>query len=341
MSVWLYEDGIGEERAIQISEGASVAARIRRKDDVFGVGTVFEGKLVKKLSSTTGLVEIGQGNVFFARRLTSHVTEGRTILFEIVRESLVETSVQMASDIWTRRKLAVCQPSSDCLKERAAPTLLQQLQAAGDEVRTVRAHQADELAENGWHDVIEAARSGIWEFAGGQLLVSPTPGMTVIDIDGDESGYALARAAAPEVARVIGLLDLGGSIGVDFPTLASRVERATVAERFDAAMTAPHERTAINGFGLLQVVKRRSRRSLMEICRSKPAHSAFLAVCREAERLGSPGRIRLCLSPDVFLLAQKKSDLIEELKARSGKSVAITCLDHLADHASFAQIVSS
>ena len=76
---------------------------------------------------------------------------------------------------------------------------------------------------------------------------------------------------------------IGGSIGIDFPTLAGKAERQAVAAAIDAALPQPFERTAVNGFGFLQIVRRRPRASLPELLRADP-------VARRGARAAPPDR---------------------------------------------------
>ena len=69
----------------------------------------------------------------------------------------------------------------------------------------------------GWNDLLEEARGGIVRFAGGELRISPTPAMTLIDVDGHLPPDELAVVGASAAARAIRRLDIGGSIGVDLP----------------------------------------------------------------------------------------------------------------------------
>ena len=93
-------------------------------------------------------------------------------------------------------------------------------------------------------------------FPGGRLRLAITPAMTLFDVDGDPPLPALAVAAAAAVAAAIVRHGIAGSIGVDFPTLAGRAERQAVGAAIDASLPQPFERTAMNGFGFLQIVRR-------------------------------------------------------------------------------------
>ena len=63
-------------------------------------------------------------------------------------------------------------------------------------------------------------RSGIIRFDGGELRVSLTPAMTLIDVDGHLPVEALAMAGAEAAARTIRRHGIAGSIGIDLPTVS-------------------------------------------------------------------------------------------------------------------------
>src|SRR6185503_13754222 len=98
--------------------------------------------------------------------------------------------------------------------------------------RTIRQFPA-----GAWEEVWSEAWSGEVVFASGSLLFSVTPAMTVIDVDGTSAPGALAHAAVEPLARAIRRFDLGGSIGIDFPSLAraSLLHRLTLSRAGAAA----------------------------------------------------------------------------------------------------------
>ena len=87
-----------------------------------------------------------------------------------------------------------------------------------------------------------------------------------------------------------------GSIGIDLPTLP-RARRQAAAAMVDAILPPPFERSAVNGFGFLQIVRRRIRPSIPEILRADPAAAAARALLRRAGRL--QGRVALHAAPRV------------------------------------------
>ena len=92
-------------------------------------------------------------------------------------------------------------------------------------------------------------------------------------------------AGAAAAARAIRRLGIGGSIGIDLPTLAAQAERQAAAAALDAVLPQPFERTAVNGFGFLQIVRRRERRLAP---RAAPGRSGR----RRRPRAAAPGRAR-------------------------------------------------
>ena len=80
----------------------------------------------------------------------------------------------------------------------------------------------DRLDEAGWSDLLEEARSGIVRFAGGELRISLTPAMTLIDVDGHLPPFELAMAGGRAAARAILRHGIGGSIGIDLPTISGK-----------------------------------------------------------------------------------------------------------------------
>ena len=122
-------------------------------------------------------------------------------------------------------------------------------------------NSTDELGCAGWSDLIDEARGGLVQFDGGELRISVTPAMTLIDVDGYLDPQELAIRGAGEAAKAIRRLDIGGSIGIDLPTSGSKAARQAAAAAIDAHLPQPFERTAVNGFGFVQIVRPRSRAS--------------------------------------------------------------------------------
>ena len=178
----------------------------------------------------------------------------------------------------------------------------------------------DCLEAAGWSETVEAARSGHVGFVGGLLTISPTPAMTVIDIDGPGDPETLAQAAAPAVAAAIALFDLQGSIGVDFPTLAGKATRTRIGELLDAQLPTPFERTAVNGWGFVQIVRPRHRTNFVEAVRA-PGFAA-LELLRRAARSGAGNRT-LAAHPAVIVWLERRPTLIATLARTLGGDIVL------------------
>ncbi|WP_446654874.1 ribonuclease E/G [Blastomonas sp.] len=317
MAHWLYEDGIGEERAALIARGRIVEARIQRHDDAHAVGAVVDVKLLaRSAGGHRARALLPDGREAMLQPVPKGASEGATIRAEIVREAMIETGTR-------RAKPPRLRPVAAETPLRAAPRLIDRLSAEGIEITHCIAGGPDRLAETGWHELIEEAETGQIAFAGGLLTFSPTPAMMVVDVDGDVAPRALALAAAPALAQAIRRHGVGGGIVIDFPALDDKADRSAVVEAFDAAMTVPCERTAINGFGLMQIVARRARLSLIELHAADPVRWSLLGQLRSAERAGGTGPIALALSSAESALLAHQPDWLDDLQRRTGRPVAV------------------
>jgi hypothetical protein len=287
---WLIEHGIGETRAALIENGEIVEARVRR-EGITPAGTIGEAKLVAVAPRVT--VEAG-GERFLLPRGVSGVSEGGRLTVEIVREALG------GAESW---KLGLARITSE--QPRSAPAL------AG----------ARESMIEGWDDLLQEARDGMVAFEGGELRIEPTAAMTMIDVDGWLVPDRLAQMAAWAAARAIRRLDIGGSIGVDFPTLKGRAERHEVDSILDAYLPTPFEKTAINGFGFVQIVRPKSRASLLDLAQDRAAFEAR-ALLRRAGR-EPPGAKRLVANPAVVASLSGQPDWLERLGRQIGGAVGL------------------
>ncbi len=309
MPEWLYEDGIGEERAILVEHGRIIEARILRHLGV-KAGLVVQVQLIKQLvPGKRGIVRTADGAEMLLSPLPKGVTEGGSLFAEVTRAAISEAS---------RFKLPLCRPALD-KPAAAAPSLRDQI----GEARLCHPHEADLFAQNGWHEVIEEARTGQVDFTGGSLIISVTPAMTVIDVDGDLPPLPLAIASAKAVGEAIRRLDLQGSIGIDFPGVGDKQGRQAIADTLDAAMTGPFERTAVNGFGFLQIVKRRTGPSLLELMQNDRITGHMLAMLRMAQRDRGTGAMTLAGHPAVIAALEKHPAWLDILAQSTGRAVSL------------------
>lgn len=320
---WLYEAGIGENRALLVAQGELIAVRIERERTGAKLGSIVDAQFTEQwVAGRSGIVTLDSGEQCLLQPLPKGLTEGATVRVEIVREALDEQGGQS--------KRAKARPAADDSALETGPSLLDIIEASGEPIRTVQAHEKDMLAAFGWNEAIEQAETGRIDFDGGSLLVSLTPAMTVIDVDGPLASFELAKRAAQQVALALTRFDIGGSIGVDFPTLEAKAERTEVSTIFDNHMIGKCERTAINGFGLMQVVARKTGPSVLELMQAEKVLSATLALLRQAERTRETGAMRLDVHPAVAAKLSERPDWLDNLAKRTGRTVSVEAKGDIA-----------
>lgn len=303
MPDWLIERGIGETRCALVEDGEILEARIQLEGSVTA-GTVLEARLVSVgESGRNAVARDAQDREYLLATAPKAVTEGAGLTIEVVREAIPGV------EPWKRPLARV----TDAPPADARPL-------GGRELPFPPAGR-DMLAEAGWHDLIEEARSGAVAFPGGTLSISLTPAMTLIDVDGWLAPETLAVAGAAAAARTIRRLDIGGSIGIDLPTVGGKAARQAAAAEIDAHLPQPFERTAVNGFGFVQVVRPRLRPSLLEIFSDRAAAEARALLRRAA--LEGPGATRLVAHPAVIAVLDARPGWLAQLARQVGGSIAL------------------
>ncbi len=317
MAEWLVEEGIGERRALLIEGEEVLAARLRWPGELVA-GETRPARLTRKLANTRrGLVTLDNGTEALVDHLPANATEGISGTIRITRAAIAERGrLKRAQARWVEN--AEDTPTAEPLPGKPV-------------------HRFEHGA---WEEVWHAAFSGSIAFNGGEILCSVTPAMTVIDIDGDMRPRDLALAAIPAIAQALRWFDMGGNIGIDFPTLEAKADRRAVDEALAQALEHwPHERTAMNGFGFVQIVARLEGPSLLHrFARSRVGMCARYAL-RVAERSEGAGVTLLTVHP--ALKAKLKPEWLDELKRRTGREVRIETDPALALETPSAQVVGS
>ncbi|MCM0000548.1 MAG: ribonuclease [Erythrobacter sp.] len=321
MAEWLIEEGIAETRALLVDGEQVRTAKVFWPGEV-AAGTRTTGKLIAKLKGTRrGVALLGNGTEALVDHLPPHITEGQSLDVVITRAPIAERG---------RLKRA---------QARAAGSDAPSPGAGIPEGRIVR-----RLPVGLWEEVWHAASAASLDFPGGEVLVSVTPAMTVIDIDGIGSPREVALAAVPAIAQALAWFDLGGNIGIDFPTLQTKDDRRAVDEALEAALTGwPHERTAMNGFGFVQLVARLEGPSLLHRFATARLGAAARIALRRGEvaaESGATGRT-LLLTVHPALKAKLKQPWLEELARRTGREVRIATDPALAIEAPNAQLLDA
>ncbi len=304
----LVEAAPGATRALVLDSDTVVEAYIARADDPLPVGLIAPARLADRRQ---GVVVLAGAEAQLAP-VPADWPEGQTRLVEVLRPARPDGVRDKQA-----RVMAHDGPA------RPAPDLATRLATAGHAVTPVPAHGPDVLADSGWDAVVEEALSGRVEFPGGRLLVAPTPAMLVIDVDGTGDLARLAEAAARAVAALIRRHGIGGPVVVDFPSLGGRAPRAVVDAILAETLPPPFEKTAMNGFGLVQIIRPRRQLSLLENVR-QPGFAA-LELLRRAQRLVGPVQIEAQTSVIDWLAAHPA--LIAYCARLTGGTLALQARD--------------
>jgi ribonuclease G len=301
LAEWLYEAGIGENRAILVEDDCIIEARIEWPG--LRAGTVADARLAQILiTGRRGLATLAGGEEVLVEPL-DRTTEGGTIGIEIIRETISEPGA-------VKRAKGRITDAAPC----EGPALDAQIGAH----RVVGPRDPDRFETSGWSELLEQAASGIIPFDGGAVRISLTPAMTLIDVDGTLPPLALALAGAKAAAEAIRAFGIGGNIGIDLPTIGGKAERAAVAQAFDTVLPKPFERTAVNGFGFLQLIRPRVRPSILELIQYEPARSAACALMRRAQRANLIGATEIVAHQQVIDVLKQNSDWLDGLERQNG-----------------------
>jgi hypothetical protein len=313
LSEWLYEAGIGEARAALVADGRILQAAIE-PIGTLTVGTVADGRLVELLPGRQGRVTLAQGGDVLLAPVPKGMTQGFALTVIVTREAIPERG---------RSKLPKAQVASEDAAPAPGPDLRARIGATGFPVRELLSHQPDDLEAAGWSELLDEAVTGEIGFGAGVLRMTPTPAMTLFDVDGSPPHEPLSIAAAHAVGEAILRHGIGGSIGIDFPTLEGKGPRQAVAEALDATLPLPFERTAVNGFGFLQIVRPRPRASIPERLGIDLVGARARALLRQWER-EPPGPAPTYRIPGpVYDRLMAHPDWREALERRTGRPLQL------------------
>lgn len=312
LAEWLYEAGIGENRAALVEHDEIRAVRLERALDGVRHGAIIMARLIEP-----DIVELDDSaNTRASLQGRTKFPLGSRFMVEVVRMALKERG---------RDKLARVRMAADDAVPQDGLSLLQRISTTEVPVTMLTALTpgVDRLEAAGWSDMIDRAQRGHWAFDGGALWFDPTPAMLVIDMDGQGKALPLARAGAKAACEMIQAFDVGGPIVIDFPSLGSRAERAEVDGLIDRYLPPPFERTGTNGFGLMQIIRRRNRPSVIEQLRYDHSYTDAALLLRQAERAPGSGELLLRARPAVIDLLLAHPQWTEALQHSSGRRVSL------------------
>lgn len=292
----------GETRAAVVENFRLVEMHMARDGDGLVAGARLPARLKTKLG-TRGIAE-ANGEELLVEPWPAGISEGATHTIEVTRAAWREKG---------RDRLARARPTT--LDPWPAPTLASALHARG---HVLKPGWPSDIASQ-WDDAFEGAELGRVSFEAGSLSFAPTPAFTAVDVDGN--GLALLAPALKTLARTIRLWGLGGSIVVDCPA-ADRDQRLAGADLFDQAMgKLAFERTAINGFGLLQIVRPRSGPSILERAQLDRAATQAITLLQAATSDTGTGPMRLVAGAGPIGWLQARPHLVETLARSTGRPV--------------------
>ena len=297
MPKWWIERGIGETRYALVEDGEIVEARIKL-EGVVPAGSIIEAQLVDVGRDGRNAVAVSDGQEYLLPEAPPGLSQGARFKLEVTREKIPGT------EPW-KRPLGRA-GKADYIGNDSGE-------------RTVAMPAGARLGQAGWDDLIEEARSGGVRFAGGELRISPTPAMTLIDVDGTLPPAELALAGAKAAAETIRRHGIGGSIGIDLPTISGKSQRNAVGEAIDAVLPKPFERTAMNGFGFVQIVRPRRHASLVELAADRAPFEAR-ALLRRAV-FEPPGPKQLVAHPAVVTVLEAHAEWLDTLGRQVGGAI--------------------
>lgn len=240
------DDAPGERRAAVVENGNIVEIHIQR-DALWALGEYGAGRIDRKTPS--GAYVIADDNSELLLRGKMGLPEGARIMFEVTREAIAEPGRHKPPEIILREGVREAPIDKDALWDARMASIGQSAINAS-------------IAEG--FDVAIAGQSHVGDAT---ISFQRTKAGLVFDIDGIGDAFAINMIAATEIARLLRLYQIGAMVLIDFVSMESKAQRTQIAEAFDVASLAdprPFERTAINGYGMMQVVRARPRPSVLD-----------------------------------------------------------------------------
>ncbi len=300
----------GEVRAAVMEKGRLAEMHVERWTDGFPAGSVVGGRL------RPGRMAIACGQPIRLADVPPSLSEGMLAAVKVTRAAVPERH---------RRKPAegrVLGPAPAEGLLAPVPPLAERLAARG---MLVREAWPDEVAE-AWQDAWTEAELGEIRIPRGRLSLVPTPAGVAVDVDGEGPPHPLSVGAVEILAGVIRRFGIGGLVLLDLPALG-RAERQDVAARLDVALgRLRFERTAINGFGLLQLVLPRTGPSVLERAWFARGESLALDLVDAAVRDPRPGALRIVAPPQAAAVLSAHPDLVASAARAAGRPIDVLAM---------------
>ncbi len=240
------DDAPGERRAALVENGNIVEIHIQR-DALWALGECGAGRIDRKTPSGAYILA-DDGSVLLLRSKIG-LPEGAGILFQVTREAISEPGRNKPAEVILRDSITEPLMDKEGLWDARMASLGQSM---------IRAPIGEGF------DIAIAGHSCVGDVT---ISFQRNKAGLVFDIDGVGDAYAINRVAAAEIARLLRLYQVGAMVLIDFVSMESKAQRTQIAEAFDTASLPdprPFERTAINGYGMMQVVRARPRPSVLD-----------------------------------------------------------------------------
>ena len=245
--LWL-DDAPGERRAALVEDGQIVEIHIQREGQ-FAVGEIGTARVDRKTKAGAYLTA-EDGREMLVRRAVMP-PEGSKAIYHITRAAIAEPGLVKLAEARLIDELPSPLPNAETLWET-------RLQATGAETR----RNAD-ISEG-----FELALAGASQAGDATISFQRTKAGLIFDIDGTGDPMAINIAAAGEIARLLRLYQVGAMAMIDFIAVEAKQDRQAIADAFRTASISdprPYESTAVNGFGMMQIVRARPRPSVLDI----------------------------------------------------------------------------
>ena len=264
------------------------------------------------------------------------LTEGQEVMVRVVRAPVEEKGAKLDARVLTRHPEGPVRVPSIITPPAAA--ISRTLMDAGDNpvrvwvvdgrfrqevLQYVNENNLFELNKHPDVDLleqldvqIEQAAGPVFQMAeGGRLTVEMTRAVTVIDVDSGSmsdsskmSRLAVNKHAVDEIFRLCTMLELGGSMIIDFLDLSARNQRdeleAYLRERFEYDLV-DHEIMPMSRSGLVEIVRKRVGENLM-VRLKWPMYVAGDIGLKLWRRPPSRGKIKVEASADVAAILKER-----------------------------------
>ncbi len=310
------DDAPGEQRIAVIEAGHVVELHLYRAGQSMP-GEVGTGRLTAKQTGRNFLMSADGQTILLHGQVEG--TEGASIRYCIIRAECAEPG------------------QVKCAEAVVADADASDVSAAQSWAAFISAHSpaalANAIAKADLSPIIDAAVLGVVATGDTRISFERTKAGLVFDVDGNGDTHAINIAAAAEIGRLLRLYQVAGSVMIDFISSRNKDERLAIGAAFDAAAASdprPFERSAVNGFGLMQVVRAKSRPSVLDMLFGTQVNqlsdeTQALALLRDAGRSTGIGSRMITASPAIatLLATSLYAPLLDRISTRLGVPITV------------------